>query len=184
MRNSPGAHMDSETYALILGTLARNGCFREDSTPIESALEAGFSATHGPRLFDDMASEMASDIMELTEASALELHKAFSQSFGLSVNSESEKAGILEPVNVLACADEVVVDRVVIDDTTALCPRTGAKLRLFVLDTAQRKRVHDTLLQMADAQHKEMIQKPGNTKHNDDEDYAIRELMKFSNWLE
>jgi hypothetical protein len=40
------------------------------------------------------------------------------------------------------------------------------------------------LLQMADAQHKEMIQKPGNTKHNDDEDYAIRELMKFSNWLE
>ncbi len=179
MRNSAGAHMDAETYALVLGTLARNGCFRSDSQPIEGAFAAGFSVTHGPLLFDEMAAEMASDIMELNEASALVLHQALSEGFGLkTVGSD------LEPVSVPADRHEIVADRVVIDETTALCPRTGVKLSLFVLDDAQRKHVHDTLLKMADVQHKEIIQKSPNTRQSDDPDYAIRCLLQFSQWME
>jgi hypothetical protein len=63
---------------------------------------------------------------------------------------------------------------------TALCPVTGAKLRLIALDEDQRQHVHDTLIEMAGIQFVEYTK---NRQKPIEENRGIQELERFSNWM-
>ena len=76
----------------------------------------------------------------------------------------------------------LAMGRVQIDDKTALCPASGAKLRLFALAGEQRQHVHDTLLEMARIRYQEFTKKKKNKEEG--EDYGFEELSNFSSWLE
>jgi hypothetical protein len=183
MRQSPGVYFDADSYALIVGSLAKAGSFRVDGTTmIEGAKEAGFSSTHGPELFDQIATEMAQDILELSEAAAKAIQAAFVEGFGAS---EDPRITIDEipMVSKESVSSSVTVGRVEIDATTALCPASGAKLRLIALDEIQREHVHDTLLEMARLGYQEFTKKQ-KRKENEDENKGFAELQRFSEWLE
>ena len=87
MRNSVGVHLDADTYAMILGSLARHGWFDPDAEAIDGQNAAGFTASHGPGLLDEIASEMSTDLLELTEASATKMEEAFRAGFENSSTS-------------------------------------------------------------------------------------------------
>ena len=169
MRNSPGVYFDSDTYGLLLGSLAKRGCFCPEADAIDGTLAAGFSAESGPLLFDQIVSEMAHDILELSESVATELEQSLR--FGFSPSSDGKLFG----------------GRVAVDSTTALCPKTGAKLRLEKLDSGQRQSVYDTLFSMAAVQQEEFMLRKRNghrsSKNEPDKDYAVRELTKFIDWM-
>ena len=77
MQQSPGVHFDSEAYALVISSLARSNVFAKDNEAIEGAALAGFKATRGPDLFDELVREMADDILELSEASSFHFSGPF-----------------------------------------------------------------------------------------------------------
>jgi hypothetical protein len=205
MQRSSGVHFDADTYAAIIGALARNGVFRNDAPPIPGALEAGFSVEKGPLLLDEIASEMALDIMELSEKAAQTIYQSLQQGFlkldsnavetsQENSNEEDDMVAVVVPtIQELSPAaatgrDGVLLGRVTIDDSTAICPSSGAKLRLLTLDDAQRKHVHDTLLTMAKLQHQEFIKnakkKVTNDKSGEENDHGLKELSRFSEWME
>jgi hypothetical protein len=123
-------------------------------------------ASDGPELLNDLVLEMAEDVLELTENLAQKLQAGLEASCDASTN---------------------FFGRVTIDDKTAVCPATGAKLRLFALTEVQRRHVHDTLLQMAASQYEEFGEKleaKGKTQERSDGgDYARTQLFEFSEWL-
>ena len=170
MRESDGVHLDAETYAILISSLARNGCFRKDAKPIDNVAEYGFSASNGPALFDVLATEMAEDILELPEEAAKIISDALAER-----HSDEGKKG-----------SNGFVGRVTINSSTATCPETGVKLQLFTLTDEQRSTVHDTLLNMATIQHEEFGEKlraQGKTKESKNAQYAYEQLCNFSKWL-
>eukprot|EP00980_Cylindrotheca_fusiformis_P017892 scaffold5682_cov140-Cylindrotheca_fusiformis.AAC.3 len=180
MRNSPCVIFDADSYALIIGSLAELGCFCVGAKAIDEAATAGFTATHGPTLFDEIASEMADDILELTEPAARRLLSSFTRGFSL------ENLVIDCEIPEMQSDDEssdspVKLGRVEIDTTTALCPGTGTKLRLIALDEYQRQHVHDTLIKMAGIQFVEFTK---GRKKPMEENMGVEELTLFSNWLD
>ena len=95
MRESPSVLFDAETYALVVGTLAKYGSFRSDGNQIEGALDVGFSVSHGPELFDEIASEMAEDRMEITETAATQIARSFQIGFSTNFkNTNSNEEAI------------------------------------------------------------------------------------------
>lgn len=192
MRVSDGVHLDAETYALIVGSLARQGCFRIDAKPIDRAGEYGFAATSGPKLFDELASELAEDLLELTEASAKTIFDAFQEGFE-GVGGTSTDGGVVSDAaeSIPACTNldgGLLLGRVQVNGTTAVCPESGARLRLFSLNNDQRRHVHDTLLTMAAAQQEEYCEKlktrSKGAREVKDGAYALQELSNFSEWLQ
>lgn len=188
MRVSEGVFLDADTYALAIGSLARQGCFRLDAAPIDGATEYGFSDAFGPKLFNELASELADDLLELSESAAKTIFNSFRTGF-----ADTDALGDQSEVqDIPACADfdgRLLLGQVQVNDTTAVCPESGARLRLFTLNERQRKHVHNTLLEMAAAQHEEYGEKlNARSKSNRpleprDGDYALQELSKFSEWL-
>jgi pentatricopeptide repeat protein len=185
MQETSEVIFEPDTYALLLGSLAENGYFRRNAEPIQGFLS-------GPELFDELAAEMADDILELNNASARVIYNGFARGFAASdeiglepISDDAE----LQVTNKLAKTGELVVSRVEICKETAICPRTGAKLRLFKLTESQRKQVHETLLAMAATQYDDFRDKlearfGGKMEDLEGSDFAIRELSKFSAWLE
>jgi hypothetical protein len=206
MQSSSGVHFDADSYALIIGALARNGVFRNDAQAIPGVLEAGYTEERGPLLLDEIVAEMALDIMELSETAAQTIYQSLQQGFlNVDLNStvetsrdnRNEEDGMvaigMPTIQELSPAaetgrDGVLVGRVTIDDSTGICPSSGAKLRLLTLDASQRKHVHDTLLTMAKLQHQEFIKnskkKVTNNMSEDENDHGLKELSRFSGWLE
>jgi hypothetical protein len=186
MRQSSGVFFDADTYAATLGSLAKNGHFRADSLPIDGASIAGFKASHGPSLFDEIASEMAEDILELTEPAAKNIFDSFLKGFPEVLAGETDNQ---TEIPILPSRNEstsnvstgLTIGRVEINASTALCATTGAKLRLIALDEDQRQHVHDTLIKMAGIQYLEFTKK---RKKPVDEDLGLKELGLFSEWLE
>ena len=127
---------------------------RSDSQPIAGIEELGFSKANGPGLFDELAAEMAADILELNNASSRILYNGFIKGFS-SGNIVADNEEIVVD-NTPAKEDELVIGRVSLNDNTAICPKTGAKLQLFKLDDKQRRSVHDTLLEMAGIQYRKV----------------------------
>ena len=80
MSEAPGVHFDVETYTRIVCTLAEQGSFRADASPVEDASIVGFNATTGPTLFDQVMTELAEDLLELNEESCAKLSASFSSS--------------------------------------------------------------------------------------------------------
>ena len=184
MRESSGVHFDVDTYALIIGSLAKLRVFCVNSIPIEGPSKAGFESTHGPDLLDEIAAEMAEDMLELTEAAALNLLTAFTEGFSPSEDPELDEVDEIPMISDEGEAPNgVKIGRVNVDEKTAVCRASGAKLRLFALNEAQRQHVHDTLLVMARQQYLDFTKKQ-KRQIDDGENYAVNELSRFSKWLE
>lgn len=179
MRQSTGVFFDSDVYALIIGSLARFRFFCVDGVPIEGARDVGFSSTHGPELFDEIALEMADDLLELSEVAATNIMNGFLEGFAES-NDSVDFDGI-PTISDAPTSAAIITGRVDIDDKTAKCPVSEAKLRLFALDDTQRQHVHDTLLEMAQLKYMEFTKKKPNS--TEDKNYGFEELFHFSEWL-
>jgi hypothetical protein len=169
-----------------------NGRCRSDSQPIHAARELGFSEASGPGLFDELAAEMAADILELNEASARVIYNGFVKGFaGYSVSGKPRAVSEFEEIvvdNTPAATDELVISHVSLNDSTAICPKTQTKLQLFRLNSDQRRNVHDTLLKMAGIQYAKFIGEleirfKENMQEPEGSDFAIQELSRFSDWL-
>jgi len=207
MQECAGVHWDVESYSLLLSSLARFGFFFSagDRTVDKSNASQNDSDENlpGPNLFDMLASNMAEDILELTEKTSIQLADAFQigindclgETRGLENAEESEDQA----------TETVVVKRVEIPKGNGSCPVTGVKLRLLALDDLQRQHVHDTLLEMSRTTTEEFMaamkakqQKPKKGNRNrkqkirdtvqdtepDMESYGYEELLKFSTWLD
>lgn len=185
MRQSPGVIMDAEAYALIIGSLAKFGYFKTESYVADEFRKAGFDASHGPDLFDVIATMMGEDILELTETAARRIFKDFVEGFGISSLCSvgpSEYIPSLSDDNAESSC--LKMGRVEIMHTTGLCPATGATLRLFRLGDEQRQHVHDQLLEMARLSYQEFTKNKANTAEKENQDYGFAQLSKFSEWLE
>jgi pentatricopeptide repeat protein len=175
MRQSAGVHFDADTYAVVISSLARNGCFQPDA-PVISSLSSS-----GPLLFDEIASKCANDLLELNEQAANEISSAMCKGFEVVEPKEQEFP---------ACRDtkgRIFVDHVHVNTTTAVCCETGVKLRLISLTNEQREQVHDTLLEMAASQHEEFglkLKGKGQKFENRGAQFARDQLASFSKWLE
>ena len=175
MQASPRVYFESDTYALLISSLAERGYFRLDAAEIESF-------TTGPTLFDQLAQDMADDILEINNASAKLMFDAFSTGF------QEKTADMDVPCRDPAGPNELVLSRVNVNATTAMCPRTGAKLQLFQLTEGQRVDVHETLLEMARLQYEEfrvklMAKFKDRAEVMADGAFAREQITKFSRWL-
>ena len=150
MQDSTGVYWDVESYTILLSSLARFGYFFTNN---DHQQQSDDNEEYGPNLFDTLVSNMASDILELTEATFLDLTESFRighrdhlnlTSIDSNNNSNNNNNDEKE-----SSAMEIVVDRVEIPTQSGTCPTTGVKLRLLSLDDTQRQHVHDTLLEMA-----------------------------------
>ena len=185
MRRSPGVILDAETYAMIIGSLAKCGSFKCDASPIEGYRTAGFEASHGPHLFDEIAVMMGEDILELTEEAARRIFVDLLTGFG---GCEGATHDASTPIPSLSDGPPntpgLRIGRVEITHTTGLCPATGAKLRLLRLDDAQRQHVQGQLLEMARLSYQEFTKNKAHIDDNETQDYGFEQLSKFSAWLE
>lgn len=196
MRQSPGTHLDSNAYAILLSSLARGGHFRVEATPIPGlSSEDGrdlFNHSRGPNLLDDLLTEMTEDVLEMSEESAEMIVDGFSKGFDQQAESKHE---VNESIQVLTSKDTInrlTIGKVHIPSESAHCPATGAKLRLLSLDETQRQHVHDTLLEMARHQSFAFLSNRKITKRKtnalneylNDENRGYDELLRFSEWLE
>ena len=185
MQKSPGVYFDSESYALVIASLAKFGHFRSDAVPIDGASSAGFSATCGPNLFHELATIMAKDILELSKTAAEAIFRGFREGFLNSDNKYEEIPTLTRSEETSDLSGEsLLIGRVEIDNTTALCPVSGAQLRLIALDEDQRQHVHDTLIKMAGMQYSEYTKSSKTPAETEDDNKGIQQLSHFSNWLE
>ena len=163
MRDSAGVYFDAETYARILGTVAKMAFARSESDDSTVGVLGA-----GPTLLEEVMNGMAEDLLELDEVSAESLLRDFQEGF-------SEKRH----------AFPLAAQRVSIDNTTALCPETGVKLRLFTLSSDQKQELHDKLMHMAVVEHEEFFQKRSKGSKNQQRDgkLALQELARFYEWL-
>lgn len=178
MRTRPGVYMDENVCAMMMGSLARSGCFAPNAAPLENGVErSGLLHTAGPALFNDLATIMSEDLLELSADSVKRLQDDIMEGFHLSITNGT----IGNTGNIENATDHPIIGRVTIDRETGLCPLTGAKLRLFTLNEQRRQHVHDTLLEMARFNFQEYT---GQPKGGEDSDYGFLQLSNFSKWLE
>ena len=88
--------------------------------------------------------------------------------------------------NELAQKNELVVSRIAIDTSTAVCPRTQAKLRLIMLEEHQKQEFYDALVRLSSEQFQTYItsNKAFDPSLNEGDEYAMEQLMVFAEWLE
>jgi hypothetical protein len=205
MQDCVGVHWDVESYSLLLSSLARFGYFSRGSDEEVSErriTDGNDTILYGPTLFDTLVSDMANDILELTEKTCKEMTDAFQVAKmdhhrDNSILDDKQKSQRL-------LSDTVVVRRVEIPKENGTCPITGVKLRLLALDEVQRQHVHDTLLDMCRTTTEEFIasmkaRQQKQTEKSKNRKVKIRdtmqdaqakresygeELLKFSKWLE
>ncbi len=187
MRNIESVHLEPENYVMVISALAENGCFREDAEPIENAAELGYSEPCGLALFDELVTEMAEDVLEITSASARKMYNALAVGFkdqhaGRNLQEMHSLAG-MRVFNDPSEVDEVVASRISVDHETGMCPRTKAKLRLVMLDDGQRKQLRQSLSQLA-ASETAKFAKGNKRKQQEDAQRAIEEMTRFADWLE
>jgi len=200
MKKESSIHFDAETYTLLLSSLARMGHFQQNSPPLDTT-EDMHSSSSGAKLFDEIVTEMADDILEISCDCATKIRNGFAAGFfGLETAknlSEVPYDCALAPVKVMAPDNELVACRVIIDPETTLCPRTNTKLRLILLDEDQKDHVHSTLQEMSNTQYeayenmlqqKRMKNQKGKQSSKvpppQDENYAKKHIEGFSHWLD
>jgi pentatricopeptide repeat protein len=204
MQAEPRVYFDAEAYILLLSSLARHGYFKVQE-----------NADYGPELLDKLVAAMADDVLEISTELAMDLETGFREGFSNNIMMDISSNG--PPIlrfencdNSVSLGDRlsisgdtptsVFVERVEIPQNRT-CPKTGTKLRLISLDESQRQHVHDTLLEMAEAESQEFAAKisvqkkrkeqPGDAqtqRYSREEevpkDGAYQALLKFSDWLE
>ena len=187
MRNTETVHLEPENYVMLISALAENGCFREDAEPIDVATDLGYSQTSGLGLFDELVTEMAEDIMEITAASARKMYNALAIGFkdqheGRNLQEMHSLAG-MRVFNDVAEHDEVVASRISVDHETGVCPRTKARLRQVMLDEEQRKQLRASLAKLA-ASETAKFARGNKQKEKEDARRAVEEMSRFADWLE
>lgn len=184
MRNSPQTYLEPENYVLIISTLASNGYFRNDSKHLINAKSMGYSSDRGFQLFNEMVTQMAADVLEISSTSARRLHNAFvSSSSDLMLTGAKELPSLasMPPCDRKAEDKELIVSRTLLNSTSARCPVSDASLRLIKLDKEQRKRLHDELIELSIDQYMEFNKRRNATEEGSQ--IAAVELNKFAEWL-
>jgi len=155
-----------------------------DADPIEGAVQLGYASPCGPKLFDQLAGQMAEDVLEITSASARRLYSAFENALREQDNGkEIVEMHPLAPLSVdndPAVDDELIVSRTLVADNSGICPRSGAKLRLINLEPDERERTRNTLLKLAESTYNEWNEKWGY----EGDERALMSLTRFADWLE
>ena len=187
MRNTDTVHLEPENYVLLISALAEHGYFREDAQPIDIASDLGYNHPSGPKLFDELVTEMAEDIMEITAASARKMYNSLAIGFkdqheGRNLQEMHSLAG-MRVFNDVAEYDEVVASRIQVEHDTGVCPRTKARLRLVMLDEEQRKQLRASLAKLA-ASETAKFARGNKRKEKEDAQRAVEEMSRFANWLE
>jgi len=191
MQSTPGVILDPENYVLLLATIAENGFLRNDSPPIEGAIDIGYKHSCGPELFDEIATEMSNEALEITSASARRLYNSLAIGFENKDDSTGHDSLIstLKEVHPLAPMpltmqpaqrNELVASRVILDRSTGICPVTNAHQRLILLEPEQRKQLHDELLELSREQYANYTR--DESKNSGER--AAQELRKFADWLD
>ena len=187
MRNTETVHLEPENYIMLISSLAEHGCFCEGAEPIDIATDLGYSQTSGLGLFDELVTEMAEDVLEITSASARKMYNALAIGFkdqheGRNLQEMHSLAG-MRVFNDVAELDEVVASRISVDHETGVCPRTKARLRLVMLDEEQRKQLRASLAKLA-ASETAKFARGNKQKEKEDAQRAVEEMSRFSDWLE
>ncbi|KAL7540471.1 hypothetical protein ACHAWF_006707 [Thalassiosira exigua] len=94
MQTTPGVILEPENYVLLLATIAEKRGFC-DNSPSILGQDSGYAHTMGPKLFDEIACELAEEALEITSASAIRLYNALAvgfEEFRNEVDSTSEDA--------------------------------------------------------------------------------------------
>eukprot|EP00986_Skeletonema_menzelii_P000306 scaffold91_cov143-Skeletonema_menzelii.AAC.13 len=185
MRTTSRVKMDDLTYSNFISSVAANGYFLPNSKEVEGGKDLGYDSVFGPKLLDALITEMAQDVLDISEESAQIMQEGFATGFqGMECAANS-----LDPITSL-CGNEVMIaNRVAVDHDTGKCPATDATLRLIVLEPEQRDHVHDTLLEMARAKSMDYTAKlaaKGRVTHDHVEkaELATTILKDFSEWLD
>ena len=178
MKKSEGVHLEAKNYVLLLSTIAEKGYFRHDSLPINGLVVVddddtsndddinSSQASSGPKLFDQLVTEMAEDVLELSHPLALRLFNAFVTGFQTKDhNNSSSSTTQLKPIHSfasmessdkIASKNELLIGRVTIGKREeAKCPRTNVKLRLLTLNEGQRDTFRSSLLRMSNSRFEE-----------------------------
>jgi len=205
MQECTGVHWDLESYTILLSSLARFGYFFGDKQQMSQTDNVDDDSLYGPKLFDSLVSDIANDILELTETTSIELVDAFQ----MGIENHLQENLIIDdngegqlPSSATTSPKTIVVNRVQIPKENGICPVTGVKLRLLALDEIQRQHVHDKLLEMSKKNTEEFLasnikwqesNKQINPTRKDnievmtskmEESYGYQELRKFSKWLD
>ena len=179
MQETHTCRIEPETYVQVIASMAEHGHFQPDAKVIDGIDKLGYSPCSGPQLLDQLVAAMADDVLEITSASARRLYSAFELANRGSHN-EIPELHPLAPLQLCLDAarpDQIVASRVAVNTTSGECPRTKATLRLINLDAAQRTRLREGLLSIAQVEFKEF------NKCTDGDKAAI-ELDKFAAWLD
>ena len=186
MRDEPFVRLEAENYVLLISTLAEHGYFNIDSAIVEEASKLGYTHECGPRLFDELISQMSEDVLEISGASARRLYNALADGMKHEYFTNN-----IEPIHSLAGVareddeagpNDLVASRVTIGKSTGQCPRSRVKLRLITLEKEQRQQLHKSLLELSKNRFEE-FNSPRN-KFNRSDDYAAQKLNEYSAWLE
>ena len=181
MRKMSTVHLDIEAYMYLIAGIAEMGRFAPSGPPIEGAKELGYSVASGPGLFDELCSEMATEIIEVPEGSGKKLYNALARGFPDSGLKETTSLAPLKVTDEKAAANELCVSRVRINPATGLCPRTGLKLRLIQLEEPQKEKLLQGILSLAGTNHTKHHQK---LKNQGKQTPANEKLMEFYRWLD
>ena len=153
---------------------------RPDADPIDGVVELGYAEGSGPGLFDLLATELAENTIEITSASAKRLYNAFQHGYREHEASRNLKSlhllESLKTCNDPADLDELVVSRVLVDDKSGICPRTGVQLKLINLDKGQKQTLQAGLIQLSATSYEE--------RHKEKNSKAEDSIREFGEWLE
>lgn len=137
------------------------------SEPIKGAAEAGYPNGSGPLLFDQLATELSEDAVEISSGLAKRLYNALERGFS-NDNTLSRKLDplhMLEPLKVFndsAQPNDLIASRVQLNENTGRCPRSGAELRLLNLNQDEKKQLQDSLLYLASSTQNEVYNNTTN----------------------
>ena len=174
--------------------------YSNDASPIEGATDLGYEYSCGPRLLDEIVSDMAENVLEISSASARRLSNSLASGSkdipkadsgnSHSVVSKLKEAHPLAPMQVskdAAAINEVVACRVLLNRSTGVCEVTGAQQQLILLGPDQRKQLHNDLIDLAGNQYTNYMKDIDlvRDKHaaSDSANKASEQLQKFSDWL-
>ena len=167
MESMPLVHFDVDTYVHLLAGLSEKHCFTHNAPEISGCKELGYSVGSGPQLFDEIATEMSREILEIPMVAAKRLYNALAAGFP---DKELEVTSSMTPLKLSeeeARENELIASRVRIDPQTGLCPRSGASLRLIHLADSEREQLKRSILELARSSQTKFEQKHKirRTKH-------------------
>lgn len=186
MRTISRVKMDDLTYSTFIASVAKNGYFLANSKEIDGGSDLGYDPASGPKLLNALITEMAQDVLDISEEAAQILQTGFAVGFKGMVLCA---ANTFDRITTFCDSNTLVANRVSVDRDTGKCSATDATVRLIVLEPGQRVHVHDTLLEMAREKSMEYTAKlaaKGRVAydHVEKAELATKILKDFSEWLD